>query len=425
MSTTIILFNALEAIDIKCTYQMQEFVPLGSIYTCYATTDVTINSRSESSVEHATGSHIQGKNNENVIGFEWNYGTILYFPKGLLSVFNNLKALYMVTFFKEIHQSDLKPFTKLVHLKLFLNHIEVLEEGLFDFNPDLEYINFKSNRISQIDPNIFDKLQKLRYLNLESNKCINMKAEDSLAGVKDVIQSVKSNCVSSEYLNLEKKFKNLEDQVASLSSEVFNQKLQSLEIALMSSKYADSKRFNSDLQKLRGNQDAPIYPQNNTVDTCPVLRSKVEAFMISMNQSTSKSTNGEVTDLTENTTILDRTAMILKETVENITEVVSNIIKVSSDYKETSLNLNDAMTNISENFGTLTDTIKENYVKINEKVESFNETMDARLDIIEEKIGKIESDIRTAHLATNKGIEKMEKKFQKIEEKLDKIMKAL
>jgi Leucine-rich repeat (LRR) protein len=96
----------------------------------------------------------------------------------------------------EIHQSDLKPFPELEYLNLHNNTIEVLEEGLFDFNPNLGFISFANNKIYKIHPEIFDKLTKLTFLFLDANKCVDKLAKDDFKAFNKAIKEVKTKCLN-------------------------------------------------------------------------------------------------------------------------------------------------------------------------------------------------------------------------------------
>jgi len=136
-----------------------------------------------------------------VEGFYAEFETIKFFPKGLDKLFKNLKLIHMYYCdLKEIHQSDLKPFPNLVYFRLALNKIEVIEAGLFDYNPNLEFVGFWESKIIHIDPNVFDHLYKLSYLWLSTVPCINIDFYDSREQVKKAIKIVKSNCSNSEFL---------------------------------------------------------------------------------------------------------------------------------------------------------------------------------------------------------------------------------
>ena len=95
---------------------------------------------------------------------------------------------------KEIHQSDLKPFPKLEYLDLDDNDIEIIEEGLFAFNPELIMIIFSENKISQIHANVFDHFTKLTYLRLNKNQCIDMTTANEGTSIQEIIQEVKAKC---------------------------------------------------------------------------------------------------------------------------------------------------------------------------------------------------------------------------------------
>lgn len=103
---------------------------------------------------------------------------------------------------KEIHQADLMPHTKLEYLAFWENDIEVIEDGLFDFNPELVYIYFERNKIFQIHPKAFDNVPKMTYLDLQTNLCIDMYAKNNSAALAEVIKEVKAQCTSLPIKNL-------------------------------------------------------------------------------------------------------------------------------------------------------------------------------------------------------------------------------
>lgn len=100
---------------------------------------------------------------------------------------------------KEIHQSDLKFFPRLKCLELYHNEIEILEEGLFKFNPELEMIWLSSNRIFHIDPEVFDGLLgKLSYLSLDTNDCISSYVSNDTEEVRELVINATRKCVDSK-----------------------------------------------------------------------------------------------------------------------------------------------------------------------------------------------------------------------------------
>jgi len=89
---------------------------------------------------------------------------------------------------KEITQNDLKVFPKLKHLWLIKNEIEVLEENLFKFNPNLIYININDNKVKEVYDSAFGGLNILKRLYLNNNICINDYEEDSYGVVRMIVR---------------------------------------------------------------------------------------------------------------------------------------------------------------------------------------------------------------------------------------------
>jgi len=161
-------------------------------------------------ITRVTGRHKRSKSNINVIGFLAGGSKMEVFPKRLLYYFWNLKAITIKSSaIKDIFQSDLKPFSRLVFLHISESDIQVLEEGLFDFNVDLKFLGINSKKIIHIDPNVFDKLTKLRYFKFNSVPCVKKNVDNSESKLKAAIQKVKDQCTSSVFVVLKIEFENL------------------------------------------------------------------------------------------------------------------------------------------------------------------------------------------------------------------------
>jgi hypothetical protein len=204
-------------VDIQCNYFNNEFEYsiLGKIYRCVVQNDLNIISPEAAVVESVTGYHQGIKDNDQVIGFHSNKKNVQFIPKNLDKFFKNIKNIDIVYGrVKEIHQSDLKPFPKLVYCGFMDNDIEVIENDLFDFNPDLELVSFWNNQILIIGSAVFDKIPKLKWLYLDSNRCINMRSEGVPSLTKYIIRQAKYKCkdpeTSSNNKNYDVDFENLE-----------------------------------------------------------------------------------------------------------------------------------------------------------------------------------------------------------------------
>lgn len=140
------------------------------------------------------GINFDGKDDRKIVNF---------IPKGIANFFPNLKYLRVGdTRLKEIHQEDFKPFKNLTHVSFFYNKIEVIEEGLFDFNPLLEFVWFEKNEIKIINLNVFKNLKRLTTLDLRNNLCISDFADNDVKGVVRILKELEAKmiCLTPEYI---------------------------------------------------------------------------------------------------------------------------------------------------------------------------------------------------------------------------------
>lgn len=205
---TILRFAA--SINIECDFTTGNyFYTLSKVYTCVIK---SVND-TDNELVTITGNHASDKTNNDVIGIYGNFGALQTFPKGLEKVFKNLKAIYTRSNgqIREVHQEDLKVLPNLVEFLMDGNPIEIVEEGLFDFNPNLEAVSFYYSKVYHVNYNVFDKLHRLN--NLWMNKCpchsgSSRNREDTLA----LIQKLKFSCQIPELVRLEGKLKDLKER---------------------------------------------------------------------------------------------------------------------------------------------------------------------------------------------------------------------
>ncbi|CAG9810515.1 unnamed protein product [Chironomus riparius] len=189
-----------------------------------------------------------------------------YFPRGLSKVFPNLKGIQLYkTGLKEVHQHDLIDFPNLLNLFLHGNQLEVLEKGLFDFNPLVQELYLSYNKISYIDFDAFAKLTKLSSLVLNGNLCINLSAVNTPSNVGNVVATAKAQCTSAEYSALELKVNNLENESANLTSVALKDKLDILENEVKVSKFSNT--FARRIQDLRALQAKKALEEATTTTT--------------------------------------------------------------------------------------------------------------------------------------------------------------
>jgi len=182
----------------------------------------------------AIGAHSPAKSNEDVEIINAFRKNIQYFPSGLGQLFPNLIGISMYgNGLKELNQDDLRAFSKLSTLNLEKNEIEILEDGIFDNNPDLAIIDLDSNKLVHIDNNAFKGLKNLKFLGLNLNPCI-INSRNSTSSIQEVISTVGYHCSNSEFLNL----KDLEadfKKVTSKTQSEFKDKFEKLETKFQNS----------------------------------------------------------------------------------------------------------------------------------------------------------------------------------------------
>lgn len=403
-------------------------------------------------VENVTGNHKNSNKTDDVIGLYIPSKIVYYFPRGFDKIFKNLKVIEISDCgLKVVHQSDLKPFSKLVELYLMSNQLEVLEKGLFDFNSNLELIFLRNNKISFIDFNVFDNLSKLKFLFLDINTCIDMKTENGLTDIQDVIRGAKTQCDDKNFSNILEKVQKLKSESKTLNSEDFKNKLGSLEVVVNNSKFVNY--FEQNVQVLQADQMRKSLEEISSTSTPKFTISKLDSSKISTAdnklQSSSVQKSKLVNQESENKDLKKRTS----DNAESY-QKSSNLETSCPSFNETLTgvknNIKDAVMRCTGNFAgvhtkfsSLNETILEinktaadvkvSNVDIIHRLQTLEDNLvslktfsDKKLEEIDVKIDAVHTDLITATKnETNKFEVKIDKKFEEIEEKLLKIMKAL
>jgi len=449
------LFSSTQSASFQCEYKTDAWGTLGTIYYCSIQNAVNITSLDATQVDSISGSHQAGYNNDNVEAIQVTQGQIHYFPRGLNKLFKNLKGIsFHKTGLKEVHQSDLKDFPKMMNLYLYSSDLEVIEENLFEFNPNLEYIYLIRNKITHIDPTVFNNLTKLKTLFLNSNTCINKAASNNPTEVQNIIKTAKAQCISSDYSNLKQKVKTLEIESKSLNSENFKEKLEKLAIEIKNSKFPNT--FYHTLQELKATQtkkaqetittEFPKEPEVSLSEIFSAIKSKVDNIALNVmdlliqtgNRSNSEQCAAKNEKIDENFSNLDKKLTKLSENFTNSYEKMSELSGTVTKVDENVANLKEVIMNFHKETSTSvkdepadSSKMKIKISKISEKMEKF----DIKLEILEEnlsnfktfsykKFDKMENEEKVFHAiikkVTEKTTEEVEMKIGEIEAKIDR-----
>lgn len=175
---------------------------------------------------------IKGRDNSKVAFTSIRFPSklVAYLPVGINNFAENLIALIVEdSKMVEITQSDMKQFPQLLLLQLTNNHIEVLGEDLFKYNPELIEIILKGNRLKEIADHIFENLKNLKGLNLEWNTCISSIGFHEV-GIMRVLDEIEEFCAPMTPEWIEKRLKEDDLFANAKESEFLNNFLTSLAI---------------------------------------------------------------------------------------------------------------------------------------------------------------------------------------------------
>ncbi|CAG9804839.1 unnamed protein product [Chironomus riparius] len=170
----------VDAIDINCDFKDEIYFGIPVQYSCIVENSLNITNKCFE-IKSIQGPHEDNKNISSVTGLSIIEKKIQYIPSNLGEKFNNLIAIRIKGGkLKEIHKSDLKQFVKIKYLNLDRNDIKALEEGLFEFNPELILVWFENNNIKSIGETTFKNLNKLKDLDLNGNHCFSQRFESHM-----------------------------------------------------------------------------------------------------------------------------------------------------------------------------------------------------------------------------------------------------
>ena len=216
------LFHDTLPKNVNCLFRVKDRNVMGSAYTCEVENKLNIISQSTALVKSVAGDHRIGQNNDDIRSFCIDNKNTLYFPKGLEKLFKHLSRIRIAHGrLKEISQANFQPFPWLIELTLHENDIKVLENGIFEHNLNLSYVNLADNKIVHVGENVFDHLTKMTKLLITKNNCTRITLLKDSMEIKDVKIHVKVSCNNSEFIGLENNLIELEEEYRFVKSDDF------------------------------------------------------------------------------------------------------------------------------------------------------------------------------------------------------------
>ncbi|CAG9811682.1 unnamed protein product [Chironomus riparius] len=277
----LVYIHLVLSLDIECEYGIFDSNhAYGDKYRCLVKNAIDIDLPDEVQIESITGDHMSGKSDDSDIHFHISK-QIQYFPRGLEKFYKNLKGIIIWhSQLKEIHQDDLKPYPDLNNLYLSGNGIEIIEDGLFDYNPDIKVIIFENTKLFHISPTAFNNLANLKTLFFNGNICTNLYSVQNRAVTLKVIKGVKNSCTSSDFLSLKKKLENLEEVSGNsiiASSQIYSQNVINFQTEFKDSKFATFSPLKQRFQKLiKSSNENSCHLEEPYQNILKVVDSKIE-----------------------------------------------------------------------------------------------------------------------------------------------------
>lgn len=163
--------NVCTALELNCTYRMQSYDFIGSVYECSA----TISAGDIDKLTSVSGTHLSGKAHSNVAALRIINQNLQYFPVNVESFFPNLRVFQLYqNSISVINNAHLAPFPNLVSLNLYKNKISTISGNLFDGLNSMQYVSFETNDVRHVGHDL--ALPKAGLVFFDSNPCINVRA---------------------------------------------------------------------------------------------------------------------------------------------------------------------------------------------------------------------------------------------------------
>lgn len=191
-------FTSNEGVKIRCTYSIENWSSIGSLYFC---TGRIISYENPSIVTEISGSHLAGKRNSDVTGFYFENQPILTsIPKGLEKFSGNVQVFrWRNGSLTTIDSSITNAFQNLKHFSLSNNKLVSIDENLFQKTRRLQQIWFGGNLLQHVKYNLLSGLYDLRIVSFAENTCINIRAESPYQ-IKELIRQLEIRCPQQQQL---------------------------------------------------------------------------------------------------------------------------------------------------------------------------------------------------------------------------------
>jgi hypothetical protein len=192
--------------DLSCFYREESFQ--GHTFYCAVISNASI-AGPATKIGSILGKHVPGRTSSHVEAIKFADSTVTYFPRNLIKIFPNLKAVAIDNCgLKSIWPEDLKGLENLEILKIRRNNLRSLPSDLFTGSKKLRIVSFAGNKLEFVSSELIEPiLGQLQFFNLEGNikidKKFDSRYDQSLAALMDTIDkncSLPEQEISQEFL---------------------------------------------------------------------------------------------------------------------------------------------------------------------------------------------------------------------------------
>ncbi|KAG5679132.1 hypothetical protein PVAND_008724 [Polypedilum vanderplanki] len=181
---------------INCDYRTNSLLVIGSVYLCETT---NIPTSSGITVTNVTGTHLDGKNNNDVtcVGILGNW-TLSFVPRNFSNFFPNIKAILIVyTTIETLFGDEFDEFPQLEYFAFYYSNLTTISSKLFEKTPKMVCVFFGYNMIERVGHDLFTPLNvtQLQRIYFDNNRCINRYVENgNTTAIISLINELREKC---------------------------------------------------------------------------------------------------------------------------------------------------------------------------------------------------------------------------------------
>jgi hypothetical protein len=288
-------------------------------------------------------------------------------------------------------------YKNLEYICIFGTDLSIIEAGTFDYNPEIQFINFGNNKFLHIDPSAFKSLAKLNTLQFHLVPCIDSH-ESGKHGIDNLLKRLETRCKNPKYLSLHQKFKNLESQPRTAE---FNESLEIFRQELKSSGYFANPSFKVKFEALKSakidDSITQINPQiTPTQDSCTNCCKNVTVDLKTEKYSTSSNIEDSGAEI-----MIDEIKSMLNDQKSKLSSIQSSQEYLKVSQNTTALTMTEIIDHIS-NLDSALIKVETNLQASQQNLKLSQESIKSSQDEVINDLGNLKIAVSDVELTLNK-----------------------